>query len=242
MLRFGCVPYLNAKPLIEGLARVELRAPAQLGELLARGRVDAALLPSIEVLRAGLAVVPGIAIASPGPADSVKLHLRRPLDRVRTVLLDRASRSTNALARLVLEKRHALRPRYVSREPADAAVTIGDASFREFGCPSLDLATEWREWTGLPFVFALWAHERDHPQAAAIRRALKTAKAAGRRALEPIIEREHRRIGIDRDRCRLYLTERITYDLGAAERRGLARFARLAREAGLLEKEGVLVS
>jgi len=242
MLRYGCVPYLNAKPLLEGLRGVVLRPPAELATLLEKQRVDAALLPSIEVLRRGLAVVPGIAIASPGPADSVRLHLRRPLDRVRTVLLDKASRSTNALARILLECRYAMRPRYVSREPADAAVTIGDASFREFGCPSLDLASEWNAWTRLPFVFALWAYDRGHPKAAAIKSELRAAKQAGRRALESIIEREHRRVGIERDRARRYLTECITYDLGAAEKRGLALFGKHARALGLLEREKALVS
>jgi chorismate dehydratase len=241
MTRLGCVPYLNAKPLIEGLGDVVLRPPAQLAELLAKARVEAALLPSIEVVRHGFVHVPGIAIASPGPADSVRLHLRRPLDRVRTVLLDRASRSTNTLTRILFEVRWGMKPRYVSREPADAAVTIGDASFREYGCPSLDLATAWREWTGLPFVFALWAHDPDHPRPAALRRALAAAKEAGRRALERIIEREHKRVGIDRDRARIYLTERITYDLGPREKRGLALFVRHARELGLLTKEAVLV-
>ncbi len=241
MLRFGCVPYLNAKPLIEGLAGVVLRPPVQLAELLLKGRVDAALVPSVDVLRFGLAYVPGIAIASHGPSDSVRLHLRRPLDRVRTVLLDRASRSTNTLTRILLEKRYGMRPRYVSREPADAAVTIGDASFREYGCPSLDLASEWREWTGKPFVFAVWAHEKDHPQVGAIRKAVNTAKAAGHRALESIIEREHRRIGINRERCRKYLTECITFDLGAAEKKGLQLFGKHAREMRLLERETVAV-
>lgn len=241
MLRYGCVPYLNAKPLIEGLRGVTLRPPAQLPELLLRGRVDVALLPSIEVLRWEFATVPGIAITSEGPSDSVRLHLRRPLEHVRTVLLDRASRSTNALTRILLERRYTMKPRFVSREPADAAVTIGDASFGEFNCPSLDLATQWREWTDLPFVFALWAHERDHPQGATIRRTLKMAKQAGRRALEAIIEREHRRIGIPRDRCHTYLTERIGYELGSRELRGLRLFERHAREMGLLEKEKVLV-
>jgi chorismate dehydratase len=241
MTRLGCVPYLNAKPLIEGLADVVLRPPAQLAALLAKGRVEAALMPSIEVIRHGFVHVPGIAIASPGPADSVRLHLRRPLDRVRTVLLDKASASTNAMTRILFERRWAMKPRFVSREPADAAVTIGDASFREYGCPSLDLATEWREWTGHPFVFALWAHDRDHPRAAALRRELLAAKEAGRRALERIIEREHKRVGIERDRARRYLTECITYDLGAPERKGLALFARHARELGLLRPEAVTV-
>lgn len=240
MLRIGCVPYLNAKPLIEGLEGIVFRPPARLAALLERGAADAALLPSLEVLRRELAWVPGVAIASPGPADSVRLHLRKPLDRVRTVQLDPASRSTNALARIVLQRRHGIRPRCVRAGAADAFVTIGDASFRDRGCPSLDLAEEWKLLTGLPFVFALWAHDPSHPRAEEIRRTLRAAKAEGLESLGDIVEREHARVGIDRDRCRRYLTRCITYDLGPEERKGLRLFEKLAKELGLFGRERVL--
>ena len=65
-LRIGCVPYLNAKPLIEGLEGLCLKPPADLVGLLVSGRLDVALLPSVEVLLRNLDSVPGIAIASPG--------------------------------------------------------------------------------------------------------------------------------------------------------------------------------
>jgi predicted solute-binding protein len=78
MIRIGCVPYLNAKPLLEGLDGVLLLPPADLvGRLVSRA-LDVALLPAIEVLRRGLEHVPGIAIASPGKTDSVRLHHGRP--------------------------------------------------------------------------------------------------------------------------------------------------------------------
>ena len=237
-LRIGCVPYLNAKPLLGGLDGALLRPPADLVPLLAEERLDVALLPSIEVLRARWAYVPGIAIASPGEADSVRLHLLKPLSQVKTVSLDRNSRTTNALTRIVLEKRFALSPRYVTADPAaglkgDAAVTIGDASFRDYGVPSLDLGAEWRTFTGKPFVFALWAHRRNHPRAAEIRRRLR--EAVGRADIAAIVEREHARVGISRERCRRYLTECITYKLGPAERAGLSLFARHARSLGLMD-------
>jgi len=138
MIRIGCVPYLNAKPLLEGLDGVLLLPPADLVGRLISGSLDVALLPAIEVLRRGLAHVRGIAIASPGKTDSVRLHHAVPVSEIRRVALDRNSRTSNMLTRILLEKRHGLRPTYVVRDPTrglsfkavDAVVTIGDTSFR----------------------------------------------------------------------------------------------------------------
>jgi predicted solute-binding protein len=236
-LRIGCVPYLNARPLVEGLTGLVQRPPAELGELLLASKLDVALLPVIEVLRQGWATVPGLAIASPGEVDSVRLHLRKPLAQVRTVALDRNSRTSNALTRILLEKRHGLKPNYIVGDPeeglsGDAAVTIGDASFRDYGIPSLDLGSEWRAFTGKPFVFALWAHRPDHPRAADIRRTLQDAFA--RADIEAIVAREYRRVGIPHDRCRRYLTRCISFKFGTAEKAGLKLFRRHAESLGLL--------
>jgi chorismate dehydratase len=236
--RIGCVPYLNAKPLIEGLEGILLRPPADLVELLERDRLDVALIPVIEVLRRGWAHVPGIAIASPGKTDSVRLHHACEIADIRRVALDRNSRTSNALARIILEKRYAVRPRYVTRNPVrglsfrdvDAAVTIGDTSFRTRGVPFLDLGTEWRAWTGRPFVYALWAYKPGHPRAAGIARMLRQAKERGLGRIPEIARREAKRLGLTPRFCRAYLTESITFDLGPAERAGMRLFGSYVRE------------
>lgn len=236
-LRIGCVPYLNAKPLIEGLEGVLLRPPADLVGFLLRGRLDVALIPSVEVLRRGLARVPGIAIASPGRVDTVRLLHRVPLEGVRRVALDRNSRTSNLLARILLEERHGLRPRYVKRDPTrrvdwrgvDAVVTIGDTSFRTEDAAQLDLGSEWLAFTGKPFVFALWAHRPGHPRAHEIARTLRRAKALGTSRIAEIARREAPRLGLSAAAARRYLTERIGFDLGPAERAGLDRFAEYVR-------------
>lgn len=246
--RLGSVPYLNAKPLIWGLdhdpaVRLTLRPPAKLVPMMERARLDAALLPSIEVLRLGLDHVGEIAIASAGRTDSVLLHLKVPLRKVRSVALDRNSRTTNALARILLEKRYGLEPRYLAHDPdggtdfrkdpaIDAAVTIGDASFRDWGVPSLDLGAAWRDFTGLPFVFALWALRR---RDASLEKRLRGAAREGRKRLEQIAHQEHARVNLTLAECLLYLKERISYDLGPAERSGLLLFERHARALGLLD-------
>jgi predicted solute-binding protein len=236
MIRIGCVPYLNAKPLLEGLDGVLLLPPADLVGKLASGSLDVALLPAIEVLRRGLAHVPGIAIASPGRTDSVRLHHAVPLGEIRRVALDRNSRTSNMLTRILLEKRHGLRPTYVVRDPTkglsfkavDAVLTIGDTSFRPGKTPFLDLGSEWKAWTGRPFVYALWAYRPGHARAREIAATLKAAKQRGTARIPEIARREAARLKLTPAYCRKYLTESITFELGAAERAGLRLFGKYA--------------
>jgi predicted solute-binding protein len=238
MLRIGCVPYLNAKPLLEGLEDVLLLPPADLVGLLTSGKLDVALLPAIEVLRRGLSFVPGVAIASPGKTDSVRLYHRVPVREIRRVALDRNSRTSNMLTRILLAKRYGVRPGFVVRDPSkrlswkgvDAVVTIGDTSFRREGIPFLDLGSEWKALTGKPFVYALWAHRPGHPKTKEIVATLRAAKARGVKVIPAIAKRESARLRRSPAFCRRYLTENITFDLGAAERAGLRRFEAYAQE------------
>ena len=238
MIKIGCVPYLNAKPLIEGLEGVLLQPPADLVGLLLKGKLDAALLPAIEVLRRDLAWVPGIAIASPGKTDSVRLYHAVDVPYIRRVALDRNSRTSNLLTRILLEKRYGLKPAYVLRDPSkglsfkavDALVTIGDTSFRPASFPFLDLGSEWKAFTGLPFVYALWAHRPAHPKAKEIAATLRVAKKRGGGKIPEIARREAKRLGLTPAYCRKYLTDYITFDLGPAERAGLRRFEKYAED------------
>lgn len=238
MLKIGCVPYLNAKPLLEGLEGLDLRPPADLVEPLVSGHLDVALLPAIEVLRRKLAYLPGICIASPGKTDSVRLHHAVEIPDIRRVALDRNSRTSNMLAKIILEKRYGLRPRYLTRDPArgvslrgvDAAVTIGDTSFRPAEVPFLDLGTEWKAFTGRPFVYALWAVKPGHPHIRRIAEILREAKKRGTAAIAQIAKRESRRLGVSEKFCLTYLTEYISFDLGPAEKAGLRLFGNYAEE------------
>ena len=242
MLRIGSVPYLNGWPLIEGLEGVVIKPPSDLSRLLQKGALDVALVSVSEALKHGWAWVPGIAVASPGEVDSVRLHHRVPLKEIRRVALDRNSRTSNGLARIILERRYGLRPKYTVRDPSrgltfkgyDAAVTIGDVSFRKLGLPYLDLGTEWRDFTGLPLVYAVWAYRKGHPKAPEMARVFRAAKKRGLARLDGIAREEAVRRGLSPAFCRKYLTVHITYDLGPAERAGLRAYARYRRELAVI--------
>jgi len=215
-MRYGAVSYLNAKPLLEGLEPLALETPARLAGRMQRGELDVALLPVAAGEAQALPRVGGLGIAAEGRVDSVLVFVRR--NPVRTIRLDPASRTSRILARLIWRERFGLDPEPIDDpHEADAELVIGDPALDREG-PSIDLAAEWTEWTGLPFVFAAWYGD---PAAAP---ALARAYARGRARLESYASGERL----------AYLRDRIRYEIGEREEAGLARFLELARAHSLL--------
>ena len=252
-VRIGAVNYLNSKPLIAELealapaAELVLDVPSRLADDLAAGRLDVALIPAIEYFRAGTyTIVPDIAIASHGPVLSVTLFSRVPWREVGRVALDAGSRTSAVLAEILLRKRYGVRPQVVplpleqgaEEADADAVLLIGDRAMR--AClpgfaHAYDLGQEWHEWTGLPFVYALWA-VRDGADLGEVAGALAEAKRRGVRRSGLIAQREAPRLGLDAGFCRRYLANIIHFDLGPREQAGLHHYYMLACELGLARR------
>lgn len=252
-LRVGAVNYLNTKPLVERLTEfapaidLSYALPSRLADQLGRGELDVGLIPVVEYFRgADYSFVPGIAIGSRGPVLSVTLFSRVPWAEVRSVSLDEGSRTSAALTQVLLRKRYGARPRVEPlpiEAPADdlatdAVLLIGDRAMR--ACLpgyryAYDLGQEWADWTGLPFVYAVWA-VRPSVDLGAAAAAFHEAKACGLAAAGAIAQREAPGLGLDPGYCRRYLTNIIHYDLGPRELAGMARFHDLAAELGLAPK------
>ena len=185
--RVGHIQFLNCLPLYWGLMRsgallgfdLHKDTPDRLNEALVAGDLDIGPISLVEYLRHAeeLLLLPDLAVGSDGPVLSVNLVSTRPpqeLDGAR-VALGSTSRTGVLLARLLLESRHGVTPEYFRCPPdltqmlleADAAVLIGDTALRarteapRQGLHVTDLGAAWREWTGLPMVFAVWAVRRD---------------------------------------------------------------------------------
>jgi chorismate dehydratase len=248
-LRLGVVSYLNAEPLVYGLAgerrfRLERNLPARVAEMLHRGEHDLGMIPSIEYAFGDYAIVPGIAIGSRGPVRSVNLYHRRPLAEARRVALDTSSRTSVALAKVLLHETLGGHPEYLDMPPsvpqmleaADAALVIGDpALYFEGELPRLDLGEEWRGRTGLPFVYAFWAGRRGAITPRDVAR-LQQALREGLQSLDEIAASyDGHGSGHGRENAS-YLRSNIVYSLGEEEQRGLAEFYRRAHALGLIPR------
>jgi len=254
-MKIGVVPYLNGKPLVWGLERepgIELvtDVPSRLAVMLETGEMAAGLVSTIACFEnAGLRIVPGVSISSDGPAESVKIFYRTPLESVRTVALDTSSLTSTILARIVLKERHELLPEFVRMGPnldsmleaCDAAVVIGDTTMTAARdrWASLDLGEEWSLLTGLPFVFAVWAVNPNLATPELVD-ALVRSKQLGLDSLKEISELEAQRLGLPVHVCHRYLSEIMNYDLTERHLRALKLFGEKVRLSGLAAGEGCI--
>jgi chorismate dehydratase len=253
-MRIGAVNYLNSKPLVCGLesaapgVRVTYDLPSRLADSLAAGRLDVALIPSVEYFRVGgHHIVSDACVGCRGPVLSVKLLFRVPPTEVRSVALDEGSRTSAALTQILLAEQCGVRPRSeklpigsgVEATSADAVLLIGDRAIAgsseeaEIGvqaaakfCEVWDLGERWSTWTGLPFVFAMWI-ARDGVDLAEVGPLLEAARDRGVADIDAIVEREAAVVGISPALATRYLRENLHFTLGREERTGLRRFYEL---------------
>jgi chorismate dehydratase len=236
--RIGSVPYLNAVPLTQGIeSKVVFEPPSKLANLLERGELDAGLGSVTAVLMSErYSVADGMAIASLGEVKSVLLGYRAPLESVQEVFCDQASLTSIQLLRVLLAEKglhpefKAL-PQYGSPDVLpDYVLLIGDPALDFLFTPSdfqvWDLGAAWMELTGLPFVYAVWALQRDADNRE-LCHLLREARDFGLDTLDHIVRhRSEFTYQFRKD----YLTWHIHYHLGEDEKRGLAVFLDLLRK------------
>ncbi len=216
--------------------------------MLARGEVDAALVPVIEYQRLPeVAVVPRVCVGARVRVRSVVLATRADsLEDVSTIALDISSRTSAALVEVIFREFLQRAPRvtpadadiHAMLQSFDAALMIGDPAmtFPREGVRVYDLAGLWREYTGLGFVFAMWMmHESDAEQARVIDFA--GARDEGLRHAEEIAARYEKDLGLTQDELLIYLRENICYELDEEMRAGLDLFYQLAHKHGIIESQ-----
>jgi chorismate dehydratase len=249
-IRVGAVSYLNSKPLIESLAEsipdasLILDFPSRLAQGLAAGSLDVALVPSIESISdPDYEIVSDACVASRGPVLSVKVYFRTPPGDVRRLALDEGSRTSAALARVMLAERYGVEPQVeslplgstIANTTADAVLLIGDRAIEpphESFQHVWDLGEEWLRWTGYPFVFALWVTRRNAPLGD-VEPALSEARDRGLANLSTIVARESQSMKLPHEVVDDYLRRNLHFTLGSAERQGLRLYLELASQLGL---------
>lgn len=255
MFRIGAVSYLNTRPLIYGLrnrlrnfGELSLNLPSRLASDLAAGNLDVALVPSIEFFRGlsrGYRVISDAAIACRGPVWSVRLLSRVPISQIKRLALDEGSRASAAMVRVLLSQIHGIRPQTVplamEQDPeavdADAILLIGDRAMHP---PAgvyeeiWDLGEKWCQWTGLPFVFAMWVTRADFPESELLKVVLQESRDEGVAKLDEIAKREAGPHGFTIPDLQRYFAKNLHFQLGPRELDGLEMYRQKAAREGLI--------
>jgi chorismate dehydratase len=244
MLRLGRVSFINTFPVEWALSRhlaagevEEVAAvPTELNRLLAAGELDVANVSSIEYARNSdrYVLLPSLCIGSDGAVESVQLVTPLPLPAVRTVAATRDSATSVVLVRVLVPGAEILD----EGAEADAKLLIGDAALHSAFAdptPHHDLGALWRERTGLPMVFAVWAAQRScDPEALArLDAALRSAVAESAEHADLVAGAAAEKHGFPAGYLARYF-EKLRYGFGERERAGLTRFYELAAERGAI--------
>jgi chorismate dehydratase len=260
--RVGHIQFLNCLPIYWGLVHsgalldVELTkdTPDRLNDALVAGDLDIGPISLVEYLRHvdSLVLLPDIAVGSDGPVLSVNLVSQVRLGELdgRPVALGSTSRTSVLLARMWLAAVHGVQPEYFECPPdltamlleADAAVLIGDPALRAAHTPPRrglhvhDLGAAWRDWTGLPMVFAVWAARREFADAnpglvTDVHTAFVTSRDTALTHVDEIAAQAARWESFDGPTLATYFRT-LDFSLGPRQLDGLAEFARRAADAG----------
>ena len=243
-IKVGAVSYLNTKPLLYGITHdpvlmqmTELTVdyPAAIARRLQQGLIDVGLVPVAVIPDVpGASVISDYCIAADGDVASVALFSEVPLEQVQRVLLDYQSRTSVALCRLLLSQFWKKEVELVSAgvdfipdiQGTTAGVIIGDRALQQrASSPYIyDLAAAWKQFTGLPFVFAAWVANKPLPDAYI--QQFNRANAAGLAHLDQVIA-ENPVAFYDLD---LYYRHNIKYLLDDEKRKGMELFLRMLEQ------------
>lgn len=257
--RISASSYSNTAPLVWSFlygsnhGKVEIildNAPARSAELLAQDRVDAALVPVIaSQFIDGVSLVPDVCVGAKRRVRSVCLITRgADLADVRTVSLDRSSRTSVALTKIIFREFLGFEPDWRDSEPnidsmlteSDAALLIGDPalslsepsnSIGSKGVRTFDLAELWRSYTGLGFIFAMWMTRREKSPID-----FAAARDEGLRHLDEIVSNYESQIPLSREELFTYLSNNISYKPDESMLKGLELYIQLASKNNLTGK------
>jgi chorismate dehydratase len=236
-IKVGAVNYLNTKPLLYGwkhgftidnAALVEAY-PAKVAQMLLDDEIDVGLVP--------VAIIPKLkehyiitdyCIGADQAVASVCLFSQVPIEKVEKVLLDYQSRTSVALAKILLKHYWKLDPIIEDAKEdfrheingTTAAVVIGDRAFeqRKQSTYIYDLAEHWIRFTGLPFVFAAWVANKKLPPT--FMQQFNEANKIGLAQIDKVVEENP----YDMYDLTKYYTKNISYELTEEKRKGLEKF------------------
>lgn len=256
-LRIGRIDFLNMYPMhwALGIEPTASGVPTDVNAAIVAGEIDVACMSSIEYARHAeeLVLLPSMCVSAEGAVGSIFAIANTQFEDITDIWVTPQSATSVVLLQLLFRLR-GVQPKVhvLDAPPADilaggdrrAVLLIGDDALRARGSAALakhvfvDLGERWLAETGLPMVYAVWAVRRDAaeraPEAAAALDRLLVASVRRFASEEDAIDQASVRFEIDRHSAGAYF-DRLHYDFGINERKGLIRFLRLASEQGQLE-------
>lgn len=265
-MRIGRIGYINCAPVYGAIDRgivalppggeLVTGTPAELNDLLVAGELDVSVISAIEYARHAqeLVLLPELAISCDGPVRSVALFSKKPVTQLgnHTVLLSASSRTSVALVELLCREVWKIKPRFAEARaeaqdlsdlaalPHEAVLVIGDAALKLAAAGTYqyryDLGEEWKRWTGLPFVFAVWAARRSADPGAVRRghKALLASRSWGLEHLNELAAEAARATNLPLAACLEYLSG-LDYAFTPKHVAGLTDFLRRAGAPQLIQ-------
>src|ERR1700680_702098 len=255
-LRISAISYLNTAPLMWDFRHgspafdISYTVPSGCAAELAAGSADIGIIPAAAFASIpGLAIIPGVAIASKHPVRSIILFSKVPLEKVQTVALDNSSLTSVALVQILFAKWWGGSRQFVSASPHlermleqhDAALVIGDTALQvdRSHYITYDLAEEWIQFTGKPFVFAFWAVREAVIKDFSSDYLTSVFQRSRDNGLKPeslnaIASEWAPRLNLAENDVKSYLTKNIHYDLDRECVEGLSIFFEYAQQCGFL--------
>lgn len=262
-MRIGRIPYINCYPVYGAIDRGVVRldaelvdgVPTDLNRRMSAGDLDISVVSAVEYARDSerYLLLPDLAISCDGPVRSVMLFSKRPAGELtaRNLIVTKSSMTSVALLELLFENVWRAKPRFVAGDAeirdvveandgaADARLVIGDAALvlasnqRERYPYVYDLGQMWKEWTGQPFVFAVWVAQRSSSvkEALIAHAGLIASRDWGLRHLPELAEQAHQATGVSLAVCAEYLSG-LDYGLSYPHLAGLTEFYRRLVERG----------
>ncbi len=262
-MRVGRIGYINCYPVYGAIDRGLITSPsefvtgtpAELNNLLAAGELGVSVVSAVEYARNAKSyhLLPDLAISCDGPVRSVVLFSRQEVSNLggATVLISSSSKTSVYLVQLLCSDYWGIEPKLVearaerqdldalARLPHEAVLVIGDAALMLAGRRAYpyryDLGEVWKTWTGLPFVFAVWAARRDadRGEVSAVHDALLRSRDWGLSHLDELAVEACDTTGIDLAVCTEYLSD-LDYALSYRHLEGLTSFFRRLAVRGAL--------
>lgn len=263
--RVGHIQFINCFPLFYGLIEKKFLLeidlikgyPSDLTHMLRENLLDMAPIPSISYARnyRDYVLMPDISISCDGEVKSIYLFSKLPIRELhgKKLAMTNTSATSQALLRIIMAERYGIMPEYFNSAPelgamlmeADAALLIGDdalrARYKTYDKLYIyDLGQEWKEYTGLPMVFALWAIRRDYAaghreQLIEIRNAFTDSIRLSLENIDEVSQKASQWEDFGPDYMVAYF-QSLRFDFDPSKQEGLLEYFRKAQKLGLLEE------